>query len=379
MTRDEARERLWELVFGDPSPEDARALEQAAQEDPDLAREVEALREMARAGRELPAPPLPREVRRRILREARRKVRGADASPFWQRWVGWSPVAMAAAATVAVAVVGAHLWQRQQEDLSIRGPEGLPGIAVRPAETAPSPAKPASEDEFAQGAEGTRALSSGAPLPETAGAKTQAPGIPGTPGDATERSPAGGRSGIPDRAVATRDRKARQADHPAAAAVPAAAGRLEDADRFVTSDRLSGGGGALLGASPEGPGERVGGSGGLGRGFAARKASQAPESAAQAAPAAAASREEEASAGIDASRCPARVRELRQQGRPREALAEARTCLQAGLAGEDLLETLDLAARIALDLGRKDEAEEYLRRLRALPGGEDRANRVPSP
>lgn len=374
MTRDEAQDRLWELVFGDLPPEDAQALEAVVQQDPELARDLEALRAMEQASRSLPAPPLPREVRRRILREARRRVRGSEAPSFWQRWVGWSPVAMAAAATVAIAVVGAHLWQRQQETLSIRGPEGLPGIAVRQAEAPAAREEPSPKGEAAgEGAE-VRALASGAAVPEAEAGQDQGPRTLTAPAPTME---AGGKAG-PARTsrpmVPAPGRKAPAGKRPEAAPEQAPQAPPWDMDRFRPVDAVTGGGGLLGTAAPQEP---TRGAGGLGRGPAERKATRAP---AQAAPAAMPeSREREAGVREEAPRCPDRVRTLRSEGRRGEALAMARACLDGALAGEDLLETLDLAARIARELGRTEEADEYLRRLRALPGGEDRARRILTP
>lgn len=370
MTRDEARQRLWELVFGDPSPEDARALEEAARQDPDLAREVAVLREMAQASRSLPAPPLPPPVRRRVLQEARRRARGREATTSW--WTGWSPVALAAAATVVVAVVGAHLWQHQRETLSSRGPEGLPGVAVRPEEPPATPEKPALEDETAALGQGTQALASG-----PSGFKDEERKVPAaaTPeSSARGAAPARKAESVHPSGVATRDRKGREAGPPAAAPVPAAGGGRQDLDRLEASGGFAGGDG-WSGAGRAAPVET---GGGLGGGWTARKASRSAgaPAAAQEAPAAT-TREAEAAGDEEAPRCPGRVRDLRRQGRVREALAEARACLQQDLTGEDLLETLDLAARIARELGRHPEAEDYLQRLRALPGGEERANGIP--
>jgi len=383
MTRDEARERLWELVFGEPSPEEVQALNAAVREDPELARELESLRDIARVGRSLPAAPLPREVRERILRAARQQARTREGRASWLERLGWSPVAMAAAATVTLVVVGAHLWQRQQEALSSRGAEGLPGVASRAAEMLPAREEAAAQEEGAGSEQEAKSLVATTPRAEPTASSRQAPGsladaaATGRKGETAGQGDGAAARGGGGKVVATLERRTREPAPTSATRDEVGAEAPSDAVPFGDNGKMLTGRGGTAAVVAGGDREQAEGLGGLGRGAPARKAARAPLPAA-AAPAGAVPTAAEEREGTD-SRCPAQVRELRRRGQNRQALAVARGCLEADLSGEDLLETLELAARLATELGQKEEAEHYLRRLQALPGGEERSRLIAPP
>lgn len=322
MTLDEARERVLDYAYGEMSPDEATRFEALLKQDKALQAELEAVRAVRDAATGFVPLTLPADVRGRLLREAehfarKRAAGNAGVWSFLERFL-LSP-AFTGAIVVTVALgVGFHLLIEMETEDRLTRIERAERAAVSLSEPVSGPASSeAAKPESAADME-VRADLSKAEKDEARA--TEAEKAPATFAQ-REREMAGG-----GRAPATR--------------------------------AILGGGGA----TPPPPARPE------------ATAAAVRDKAAEARAARQAAVDDREQVHDESLADLARARHLKARGALDAALTAYRKALHAGtLTGTDLAETLAEAAEVAIALERPDAARSFLKRLKTLPGGPERA------
>jgi len=421
MTREEASKRVLDYVYGEMSVDSRREFEDLLRDDAELRAEVESITEVRRVTADLEPVHLPQDVRKALIRAARRKIavhegQELDIRTMIERFF-LSPAFSGALVVLVSLGVGLHLILETGLDDRITRLEKNERAAARgdvaPATPTPKKTKPAEEAEAKT--EATAATVSTADL-ATDGSRAQdgpaearavfhkplakAPSKAGKARPKRHRSrkpssyrrPAGpvavvdmARQGVASGEAGGDSHKApesvynlgiktsgkggggtvgsgRAAVPPAPDSTPAVASGFAEAPTPSGDRRPSAADGGLLTRGP----------------VSGRKAAEHTRerkarklSLETAAPPAAESMDEDRSDG-DELRTRAALLEARKR-RARGDLALALTAYQRALAGDlegqDLRDALYEAADTARKLGRTDTARQFLERLSRLPGG----------